>query len=645
MISSLPKNSTHRVTPEALSLPTKSALVEQLKSKQSLLPKRVEQIVANFKENIRKMNRQQAIGLIGAATLATIALCYKICCSGYSREQPSITPLIQNNTPNEIQSGSNASLVVAQQNVSETQNSISHILKQLSQCPLENPNEETTIAKNPLPTRIEAFTPLANRSLLMIPAPSEFCPAISAETNNHSLRPSQLTSPAIITSPLPIDTLPLMQQLHESVATNPNPSSTLNDTAATHSNIITDFIDTLSKVANLIKNSAIPLFLFIGCFVNYRKTPVPLSSIRLDQIKYFDPSVTLLRLITTTKTCSTRDIKSEILDERRGYLAQEAIKAFNHFKLETNTYQTKVFNCNNEFKLEEGRYPAYFLKEIIIDEKFPSSINISPCSYDYKGSSANAAAPASERKDNDPISIFSHTKICYVNPANKLLGGHALTNNGGFALEEKMAFETPDMLNIVSENPNIKTRYGKDTPAEGYPTPILFEGLHRVLDIDQSLYGRNNLYDEQINIQEGNLVKQLDEAMTYDSLAIASPWVSLQNSNGTNASKYKAQDIQTLADFFNTIYAGFLLAKSANYTYINSTLIGCGAFGNDTSCGICLQALVAEYLGVSLKIHRVDPGIMTAAEQLWSKAFGQIDPKSPPTIYEAIQMLSKAAKS
>lgn len=656
MISSLPKNPPRLVPSPALSIPIKSVLSEQIESKQSLLPKRVEQIIANFKENVRKMNRQQAIGLIAVATIATIALCYKIFSSGSSPEQPFVKSLIQNNAENEIQSGLNAGLVVAQQNVSETRSSISHLLKQLLQSPLQKPNEETIINNNTLPTRIQAFTPLTNRSLLMLPAPSEFCPVTPAEISNQSLTSSLLTSPAIIASPLPSETLPLMPQLLESVATNP--INIPEETDSTLSKIFTSAVHCFG-VLNSYKERIVLGVVVILYTIN-KTTLATLPQIK--KIKYLNkyPAWQLtLKSKTTKKNNDLKNIDVSGLDDRKQYLAQKGINAFKAFNLGESGYKLKQFENNKMFELNlaNDEYPNYFQETIKLNSDFPNiKTTETPYLYDdssrpIASASAAAANPPNEHKRNDSESTHFQEKVFYVNPANKILGGHTLAKNHGFALEEMMMYETPDMLSALFEEQPLRTRIDGEGPMEGNPAPLLFEGVHRVLNIDGSLYGfgmdgQENLYRKNRNIQEGNLVSQLDQPITYNSLAIAAPRLSNESKN---------RDIEPLADLFNTLYAGFSLAKASATNnnaiqesiscLIHSTLIGCGMFKNDRSCSICLQALVANHLGVSLTIHCVDSEILNEAKSLWTKAFGQVNPDSSSNIYEAIEMLSKAAKA
>ena len=200
----------------------------------------------------------------------------------------------------------------------------------------------------------------------------------------------------------------------------------------------------------------------------------------------------------------------------------------------------------------------------------------------------------------------------WVDFANEKLGGGVFGN--GFVQEEVMFLETPELANAAAQpatgRPPLHTRTGNNPysgPLEGDPTPLIFVGANRVMDIDQAILNGTGTQGNEPweTAQFPGTFKSADRALPsgpikpaqINVLAMAAPDVSK-----TTSSK-AAPDI--VKDLFNTFVAGFSLARSdvhkGETVLINTGPIGAGAFKNSPVVVNVMQQLAAKQEDVNLK--------------------------------------------
>ncbi len=307
------------------------------------------------------------------------------------------------------------------------------------------------------------------------------------------------------------------------------------------------------------------------------------------------------------------------LDAHKKYIVQKALGRWKELNL-TCDYTIEKFQDNSDFTLKPNKIPAYFNRLIEIPTEMPE-IEYTSGYYDYIGS---------------PL---EHIKSFFVNFANKYLGGGVLGK--GFVQEEIMMLQTPDMFTALFHRPGHRTRVAGEGALQGSPAPLIFNGVHRVLEIDNCLYGHGLYNTTPLEIEKQNLVRVLENAVEFNSLAIAAPIL-----------RDKTPELQfhlnTICDIINTVYAGFFLAimSAANESkgcFIGSGLFGCGAFNNNPILVICIKILIAHCLGAQLKLYGVSEEQMQTAREVWRSAFGA--GMHRPCIVSAAIHLNEALRS
>ena len=148
----------------------------------------------------------------------------------------------------------------------------------------------------------------------------------------------------------------------------------------------------------------------------------------------------------------------------------------------------------------------------------------------------------------------------WVDFANSTLGGGVFGT--GFLQEETMFLETPELANAAAQSPSLLTRTGHNGPLGGSPTPLIFLGANRVMDIGGKYLwmttkpgGSSDRADENWRKQPINTVLDHDPPLTnaepINVLSMAAPYLPTK-------SDYKDQTTQAVVDdLFNTFDAGF----------------------------------------------------------------------------------------
>jgi hypothetical protein len=123
-------------------------------------------------------------------------------------------------------------------------------------------------------------------------------------------------------------------------------------------------------------------------------------------------------------------------------------------------------------------------------------------------------------------------------------------------------------------------------------------GVHRVQAVDNGL-----AYNKIRDIPLEDLLastKPVDPPQTVNILAMAAPKLG---------DRREEWDLNTFRDIANTLMAGFTLVKEQNSgpVVIHSGKIGCGAFRNDPGAVYLLHCLVAQHMGVHVRLHGYSP--------------------------------------
>ena len=190
----------------------------------------------------------------------------------------------------------------------------------------------------------------------------------------------------------------------------------------------------------------------------------------------------------------------------------------------------------------------------------------------------------------------------WVDAANHKLGGGVFGD--GFAQEETMFLETPELANAAAQTPSLYTRTGKgDTgPLEGDPTPWIFVGANRVMAIDPFLAeGSPRENENWRKLPVADLIKYdvaQSKAQPINVLAMAAPKLP------KNPTKAQQAALPVVKDLFNTFDAGFELAKRApgvgGMKTIETVPIGTGIYNNSKVVVYVTESLAAMQVNVNL---------------------------------------------
>lgn len=210
-------------------------------------------------------------------------------------------------------------------------------------------------------------------------------------------------------------------------------------------------------------------------------------------------------------------------------------------------------------------------------------------------------------------------------PAHKHLGGAALTF--GCVVEELQALEMPYFLALLVKNNSLETRAGGSGPSQGFPTPLILDGLYRLFDANALYYP--HIYEREMSAKpEGQANKQdvkiLDTPHPSPLICIAAP--DLRGYNGGQFSR------EVVEDLFNTCLANFELIKKYQETKgekapktVDAVKLGGGAFKNDESLIYCMQKLAAIHAGIPyVTLHKMENS--AKAEALFKSVADKMSP-------------------
>lgn len=79
--------------------------------------------------------------------------------------------------------------------------------------------------------------------------------------------------------------------------------------------------------------------------------------------------------------------------------------------------------------------------------------------------------------------------------------------------------------------------------------------------------------------------------------------------------------LATIDDLFNTLVAGFKLAKDNKVTTVNTGGIGTGVFQNSTKVVYAMRKLAATHVGVDLNYY----GLKATEQKNWGSVVGKIE--------------------
>jgi hypothetical protein len=272
------------------------------------------------------------------------------------------------------------------------------------------------------------------------------------------------------------------------------------------------------------------------------------------------------------------------------------MKARDHLKaLGFTTAEMTSHTLLNEKDYEQStaKFPEYFDKEFH-DHDIEIKQHHGQSHYTY------------DKKETEAFQVW-------VDFANMKLGGGVFGD--GFIQEETMFLETPELANVAACD-QITRSGNSGGVLEGSPRPMLFKGVHRVIDIKEF----PKPWDEekyQVLLEDRYTTPlKKDEAQQIIVLAMAAP--SLKGTSGQQWTH------NTLRDLFNTFVAGFQLSRdvadkaattpagrrhaAANPpVLINTGGIGTGAFDNNPTVVAVLQVLAARQVGgVHVKLWGYD---------------------------------------
>lgn len=312
--------------------------------------------------------------------------------------------------------------------------------------------------------------------------------------------------------------------------------------------------------------------------------------------------------------------------DKKGALYNKALQQFKGNTLDTELANMQITPCPNpsDFVLTKTQSPKYFQNGFV--QSSTSHATSTSSFYTYIPS--------------NPSTIQEY----WVDFANRVEGG-GLFQKSDFAQEEKMFSEIPALAAWLAANldalrsgwSTLRTRLGTGSNdnrvLQGNPTPWIIEGVTRVLNVV-------NCYGPQFaQISMAQLMKDAKPVNQpgLNILSMAAPKL-LQRSLPEQT------NIDTIHDLFNTVYAGFSLAKASadkanKRCLINTGALGAGVFNNNKIVVYLAQRLAAYQLNVDIKICGYD----AQEAQLGEYIFTQLIAKNPATVDDMLNELQKLA--
>jgi len=264
----------------------------------------------------------------------------------------------------------------------------------------------------------------------------------------------------------------------------------------------------------------------------------------------------------------TQDIPGQPNLAVKYLLASDALANLN-FKTVGKITAQKLDN-EDDFKLTEKSQPTYF------GTPFKS----------HQIVTVNSVKTQGGRYD------YATSKGTWVDYAAVNLGGGAFHN--GFGQEETMTLEMPELANTVAQGDHWTRSPGCDQKKPKVmlcnPRPLLIGPVHRTISIDAKLSSEWDKPTFQPDTAFG-LIHPLSHNVELNVLAIA-----VSSLEGEKEVEQTAQN--TIDDMFNTLVAGFTLAKSHSVTEVNTGGIGTGIFQNSKEVVYVIQKLAASHVGL-----------------------------------------------
>lgn len=319
-------------------------------------------------------------------------------------------------------------------------------------------------------------------------------------------------------------------------------------------------------------------------------------------------------------------------------LAELSMKRF--MKLGCNSKEMKTFRLGfpEDFVLNAKEKPTYFNDLFKVNNSKQTKFECDDKLYTYE-------------KESEGYKGY------WVDFANCYLGGGCFEGNS-WAQEEQQDYEFPECGEHIAETlgDRIKTRSKilvragvdpehQDEVYQGTPTPYLMNNVSRVIEVSSRIYG-GKFQNVKLDDLESH-VTNLNEAQKTNLLAIAAPKLDTRN-------LIKQTDLRTVEDLFNTVMAGFTLAKAQaaqenkdKKCLIHSGKLGCGEFSNNVIVVYLVQRLAAEHLGIDLKLHAYTTEEANLGDQIWQticSKFGEKEVKESKDSKESKEADSKEQK-
>jgi len=191
----------------------------------------------------------------------------------------------------------------------------------------------------------------------------------------------------------------------------------------------------------------------------------------------------------------------------------------------------------------------------------------------------------------------------WVDFANRKLGGGVFTD--GFLQEETLFLETPELASAATNS--LLTRTGGVAVLRGTPSPLIFMGAHRVMNIESGWMVQPNVPRDQENWR----AKSMGEVLSHDEPLLMTQKINVLSMAAPNLQKDKPtpedqSKPEVLQDLFNTFYAGFMMAHNADQNssiLINTGPIGAGNFHNNKAVVNLMQQLAAIVVSQQTGAH------------------------------------------
>lgn len=320
--------------------------------------------------------------------------------------------------------------------------------------------------------------------------------------------------------------------------------------------------------------------------------------------------------------------KGDAIAQKKFPVYEKAMNLFieKNCKVDLETFRLKnpdLFKIVYDWKNGGFTSLPSYLNEVFHSQN-PLEIETTKGFYDYQSSDSS----------------YQHV---YVDYAHTQLGGGCF--RGGFVMEEILVQESPDLAAHLAGHLNddlrtlILVREGKEEKRqlviEGSPNPYLMKKLTRVLNINSS-----NSYGSKIKkVSQKDLLDSavpLDKPVKMDVIGVAAPRLFNQNTEDQWCEA-------TLLDHTTTLMATFQLVKEQyeEKQMIHSGKLGCGVFNNDPHAIYLLHSLVAQHMGIKVKLYAFNSLEDAEYKKSWNEVAPQLVGK---TLKDCIKTISSHLK-